>query len=112
MLYSTCFARCSQVLQMGADGKNETSMSYYWWIPMPTNIVLEFMPSISVEHKNKWKNMTWTEDSQYIFNDLTPYTSYNMTVYVRNKNTSVIFPPAKFLVQNTREGEHCVKYNS
>ncbi|XP_044750079.1 sortilin-related receptor-like [Coccinella septempunctata] len=110
-LHCVNVTRVYQVLQMGADGKNETSISFYWWLPMPLETILDFLPSISVEHENKWRNMTWTEESQYFFNDLKPFTSYNLTVYVRNRNTSVIFPPANYLIASTKEGVPSEPYN-
>ncbi|XP_045481036.1 sortilin-related receptor-like isoform X2 [Harmonia axyridis] len=103
--------RVYQVLQMGADEKNATSVYFFWWMPLPSNISLDFMPSISKIDENKWLNMSWTNESQFVFNDLKPFTHYNMTVYVRNTNTSVIFPPAKFMQATTKEGIPSEPYN-
>lgn len=98
--------RVYQVLQMGADehGINESSLLLYWWIPIPEKDRLEFLPSISKMGENKWTNMTWIDYSEYRFNDLEPFTKYNMTVYVRVKGNKNAFPPAKYYVAMTGEG--------
>lgn len=105
-------SRIYQVLQMGVDERsiNESSLLLYWWIPSPinNNVVLEFLPSISKvvidDNRVEWHNQTWIENSEFKFTALEPFTKYNMTIYVRVRNTNVIFPPAKYYIANTGEG--------
>uniref|UniRef100_A0A1Y1LMI9 Sortilin-related receptor n=1 Tax=Photinus pyralis TaxID=7054 RepID=A0A1Y1LMI9_PHOPY len=98
--------RVYQVLQMGVDERsiNETSLLLYWWIPLPDKVKLEFLPSISKQGSNKFDNKTWTEHTEYRFMNLEPFTKYNMTVYVKLKDSSNVFPPAKYFIANTGEG--------
>lgn len=97
--------RVFQVLQMGVDerGINESSLLLYWWIPIPEK-KLEFLPSISKSGENRWENKTWTEQTDYHFSHLEPFTKYNMTVYVRVKGSNTVFPPAKYHIATTGEG--------
>lgn len=70
---------------------------------MPQNLTFEFLPSIY--NQSKWTNVTkWTENNDYLFNNLRPYTLYNVTVYVRIKNTDKVFPPFLFYEIATAEG--------
>ncbi|KAL3265395.1 hypothetical protein HHI36_009601 [Cryptolaemus montrouzieri] len=99
-------SRIYQVLQMGVDehATKESSILFYWWLPIPLNIKLDFMTSIAKIGENKWQNQSWTDASEFNFTNLHPFTMYNMTVYVRNKEKGVVFPPAKYFTANTREG--------
>lgn len=102
-------SRVYQVLVMGVDERsiNDSSLFLFWWMPIPSNITFEFLPSIAraMVPAAKWTNATeWIEDTEYQFNDLDPYTRYNLTVYVRLKGQSTVFPPAKYLVVMTGEG--------
>ncbi|XP_012284613.1 sortilin-related receptor [Orussus abietinus] len=101
-------SRVYQVLVMGVDERsiNATSLFLFWWMPIPTNVTFEFLPSIAkAEPEATWKNATdWIEDTEYQFNDLEAYTRYNLTVYVRLKNQTTVFPPAKYLTVMTGEG--------
>ncbi|KAK9872160.1 hypothetical protein WA026_016214 [Henosepilachna vigintioctopunctata] len=114
-LYCSKTNRVYQVLQMGMDESetNETSISFDWWLSMPNKIktMVDFMPSINKIGENKWQNMTWTNETHFIFTKLTPFTVYNITVYVRNEKKGVIFPPAKFFNAATREGIPTEPYN-
>lgn len=101
--------RVYQVLVMGVDERsiNDTSLFLFWWMPIPLNVTFEFLPSIARAIPNaKWHNATeWIEETEYQFNNLEPYTKYNMTVYVRLKgNENTTYPPAKYLVAMTSEG--------
>lgn len=99
-------SRIYQVLQMGVDERNinESSLLLYWWIAIPDKTQLEFLPSISKLGVNDFKNQTWTNHSEFLFTSLQTYTSYNMTVYVRLKNSKSVFPPAKYVTSRTGEG--------
>ncbi|XP_022913328.2 sortilin-related receptor-like isoform X1 [Onthophagus taurus] len=105
--------RYYQVLQMGIEdrGRTESSLFLYWWIAMPENEKLEFLPSISMIGNNTWQNGTWIDTSNYTFKNLEPFTHYNMTVYVRVANTTRVFPPAKFYPSMTTEGVPSIPLN-
>lgn len=88
----------------------EDSLRLYWWIATPHEATLEFLPSISVVGTNKWNNASsWIEVSEYTFENLKPYTEYNMTVYARIKGTQEAFPPAKYYTATTKEGKSVTK---
>ncbi|XP_043284191.1 sortilin-related receptor-like isoform X2 [Venturia canescens] len=101
-------SRVYQVMIMGMDERstNATSLFLFWWMPIPTNVTFEFLPSYALLEPNaKWTNASsWIEDTEYQFNGLEPYTSYNLTVYVRLKGQTTVFPPFKYLVMKTGEG--------
>lgn len=100
------FQRIYQVVQIGVDERtlNATSFLIYWWIPVPQNVSLEYLPSIYVS--GKWKNHTeWIEGgTDFRFTKLAPYTVYNVTVYVRLKGSKTVFPPHLFYEVATSEG--------
>lgn len=95
---------------MGVDerGINESSLLLYWWIPIPEKVQLEFMPSISKFGTNSFINQTWINQSEYLFTSLQPFTKYNMTVYVRLKESKTIFPPARYFISRTGEGNSVI----
>lgn len=99
--------RIYQVLEMGIEdlGITDNSLRLYWWIASPRNATLEFLPSISAVGESKWRNDSWTENSEHVFENLEPYTSYNMTVYARIKGSKEVFPPAKYFLATTKEGK-------
>ncbi|XP_053974316.1 sortilin-related receptor-like [Hylaeus volcanicus] len=101
-------SRVYQVLVMGVDERsvNATGFILFWWIPVPANVTFEFLPSISLaEPGANWTNATkWIEDMEYQFNNLQPYTRYNVTVHVRLKGQSNVFPPAKYQIVTTKPG--------
>ncbi|CAH0560374.1 unnamed protein product [Brassicogethes aeneus] len=98
--------RIYQVMQMGVNerGVSDSSLSIYWWIQRPSEIKLEFIPSISRVGDDKWENKTATDDTEYEFTNLEPYTKYNITIYVKIKNSGTVFPPAKHFIAHTVEG--------
>lgn len=69
------------------------------------------MPSISKVESSKWENKSWTEDMEYEFTGLEPFTKYNMTVYVRIKNNKTVYPPAKYAIFSTNEGIPSAPWN-
>jgi sortilin-related receptor len=86
-----------------------TSFLIYWWIAVPQNMTFEYLPSIY--NKGAWKNISWTEASEYRFTNLEPYTPYNVTVYVRIKGTTKEFVPYLYYEVATAEGGKFVKYH-
>ncbi|KAL6422754.1 hypothetical protein ACFW04_010753 [Cataglyphis niger] len=100
--------RVYQVLVMGVDERsiNDSTLFLYWWMPIPSNVTFEFLPSIARAIPGaKWTNASeWIEDTEYQFNNLEACTKYNLTVYVKVKGQSKVFPPAKYLVVRTGEG--------
>jgi hypothetical protein len=88
--------------------KNSTSLTIDWGIKAP-NVTLEFLPSISEVPPDKnmppvWKNNTkWINTTRFQFTDLNPHNEYNMTVYVRQKNSTKVFQPALYVVAMTSE---------
>ncbi|XP_012150619.1 sortilin-related receptor isoform X2 [Megachile rotundata] len=101
-------SRVYQLLVMGVDERsvNASSVFLFWWMPMPTNVTFEFLPSIAyAEPGANWTNASeWIEEMEYQFNNLKPYTRYNLTVHVRLKGQNVVFPPTKYLTVTTGEG--------
>jgi hypothetical protein len=92
---------------VGVDERsiNSTNLLLYWWIPVPAGVKFQFLPSYSeVNSRGIWRNHTeWVNNLQAYIVDLKPYTTYNLTVYVRIKGGNV-FPPAKFATAITAEG--------
>lgn len=77
-----------------------TSFLIFWY--MPTNGVanqtFEYMPSISLANENNWKNHTsWIGDTQFRFENLTSFTMYNVTVYVRPNGTEHVDAPYLYI---------------
>ncbi|XP_038113433.1 sortilin-related receptor [Culex quinquefasciatus] len=101
-----------QVTQIGVDERslNSTSFVVFWWIPLPRDVSLEYLPSIY--YNGEWKNVsTWIEQTDYRFTNLKPYTVYNVTTYVRVKNQTKITPPYFYLEIATSEGVPSVPLN-
>uniref|UniRef100_A0A2S2QL46 Sortilin-related receptor n=1 Tax=Sipha flava TaxID=143950 RepID=A0A2S2QL46_9HEMI len=76
------------------------------WIAPTYSSSLEYLPSISeFRMPETCINKTWTSKTNYRFTLLKPYTTYNLTVYVREVNKpDVIYPPAYFILATTSEG--------
>jgi hypothetical protein len=103
-------SRVYQVQQVGVDERNSnsTALRLYWWIPIPTGIKFQYLPSyaeVSSQHPQHWHNHTeWVDTIQTQIDGLRPYTSYNLTVYVKLKNHPRVFPPAQYITATTAEG--------
>jgi len=70
---------------------------------VPQNMTFEFLPSIYSNHH--WKNVsTWIDTNEYRFSNLEPFSLYNVTVYVRIKNSNKIFVPYQYYEVATAEG--------
>lgn len=80
------------------------SLALYWIAP--NNLSLEYLPSISeARMPETYVNKTWISTTSFKFTSLKPFFSYNMTVYVRQKDTpDIIYPPAFFILASTAEG--------
>lgn len=63
----------------------------------PMSVPLEFLPSIALKNGSSWKNESWTKYSYHRFDNLEPYTTYNVTVYVRQPKLGKVYPPAYYL---------------
>jgi sortilin-related receptor len=82
---------------------NSTSFLIYWWVSEPANLTFEYLPSIFTE--GAWRNNTeWINSTEYQFNDLDPFTLYNVTVYVRIKGRTEVFEPYLIYEVTTAEG--------
>lgn len=64
------------------------------------------MPSITLIDIDvpQWKNESWMSSTEHRFTNLKPFTTYNVTVYVRPKGSQRIDPPSNFLNVTTAEG--------
>ncbi|XP_037803738.1 sortilin-related receptor-like isoform X3 [Penaeus monodon] len=95
-----------QVTDLTVKELTNVSVSVKWSVNLPGNI--EYQPSIIVKaalgNHNAWQNKTWTENTTYTFSGLEPYTEYIVKVYIREKNTSKIFPPSKTKIIHTEQG--------
>lgn len=103
--YCKTHERIYQVVSIGVNERtlNTTSFLIYWWIAVPQNLTFEYLPSILI--KGAWKNNTeWVNQTEYRFNNLEPFTLYNVTVYVRVKDSHQEFVPYLYYEVATAEG--------
>lgn len=97
--------RIYQVVSIGVNERtlNTTSFLIYWWIAVPQNLTFEYLPSIFI--KGAWRNNTeWVNQTEYRFNNLEPFTLYNVTVYVRINGSHHEFVPYLYYEVATAEG--------
>lgn len=84
---------------------NATSFLIFWYMPTSENKTFEYLPSISIASTNTWTNHTkWVENTEHRFSNLMPFTTYNVTVFVRLKNTKLVDSPYLYINVTTAEG--------
>lgn len=86
---------------------NATSFFIFWYPPANgEKQLLEYLPSLTLAEIDvpQWKNGSWSNATEHRFTNLKPFTTYNLTVYVRPKGSQRIDPPSAFLNVTTAEG--------
>lgn len=113
--------RVYQVSRIFVDEKysNSTSLLIEWEIlPPPADVQLQYMASYSIVGRNSasanqtmgWVNATWTTATEWRLTNLTAYTLYNVTVYVRTNGTTV-HPPSVYSSAQTSMGAPSSPWN-
>lgn len=70
------------------------------------NQSFEYLPSITEANTQNWMNHSqWLQSTQHRFIGLIPFTTYNVTVYVRQKNSKHIDSPYLYINVTTAEGK-------
>lgn len=96
-----------QVSSMFISERDTTSNSLTLvWIAPKTNSTLEYLPHICESRiPESCVNKTWITNVSYEFTSLKPFTSYNMSVYVRqHEKPDYVNPIAMFVLALTAEG--------
>lgn len=84
---------------------NSSSFLVFWYMQGGDNKTFEYLPSISKAGTNKWANhTTWIEHTEFRFTNLTAFTTYNITVYVRIKGSQHVDTPYLSINVTTAEG--------
>lgn len=86
---------------------NATSFLVFWYTPKSSNDFrkFEYLPSISEANTNAWINHTgWSNDTQYRFSNLKPFTTYNVTVFARVEGSKSVDAPYLYINVTTDEG--------
>lgn len=87
---------------------NATSFLIFWYMPVngAESQSFVYLPSITKANTNNWANNSeWIENTQHRFTSLIPFTTYNVTVYVRVKDSDHVDPPYLYINVTTAEGE-------
>ena len=115
--------RVYQVSRIFADDKysNSSTLLIEWEIPPPpAAIQLQYLPSYSVVGRpavngtSQWLNTTWTNATELRLVNLTAYTVYNITVYVRTLQGNVVgpaHPPSLYVTAQTSMGAPSAPWN-
>lgn len=65
----------------------------------------DYLPSISLANTDDWSNFTkWIDNTQHRFENLTAFTTYNVTVYARMNGSDRVDPPYLYINVTTAEG--------
>lgn len=91
-------------MSIGEHETTSNSLTLYWL--NPRNLSLEYLPSISESRMPETTvNKTWVSKTSFKFTSLKPFTLYNLTVFVRQKEfPDIIYPPVVFALASTAEG--------
>lgn len=105
-----------QVSRIFIDEKNSNSTSFLieWEAPPPPpGIALEYLPSYSIVGRNgsQWHNTTWLPETDMRLSNLTAFTLYNITVYVRDNRSSTVHPPSIYIGAQTNMGAPSSPWN-
>lgn len=68
-----------------------TTLRVHWWIPDISSHDLKYSPGYAVAGTDRWNYLDWTNasDFTYVFRNLYPYTNYNLTLNVKDKDGTV-----------------------
>jgi len=93
-----------QVAAIVVDSKNSNSASVLVDIKIsPSDSVkLEYLASYSVSGKDAFINTTWTKETPIRICDLSAFSSYNLTFYVRVEGSQLVHPPALYTTITTK----------
>jgi len=91
------------LLYINEHDTTSNSLTLVW--VAPENSSLEYLPHICESRMPETcVNKTWTTKTSYEFKSLKPFTSYNMSVYVRQpEKPDYIHPIAFFVLASTAE---------
>lgn len=110
--------RVYQVSRIVIDEKNSNSSSLLieWEVPPPPpGVKLEFMPAYSIVGRpgngSQWHNTTWTDQMELRLSNLTAFTLYNLTVYVRIQGNLEAHPPSLYVGAQTTMGPPSAPWN-
>lgn len=87
---------------------NATSFLIFWYMPVNggENQTFEYLPSITKANIQDWANHSaWIQQTEHRFSALTPFTTYNVTVYVRAKGSQHVDSPYLYINVTTAEGK-------